>query len=62
MTRCVCSTIKTNRIGIVVNKNDVVLYRFALDCPVHGVVSDRTQPIEEITHGPVQSQKKPSGR
>lgn len=45
MTNCVCASIVTDRVGTVAHPNHGVLYRFALDCPVHGIKSDRAEEI-----------------
>lgn len=45
MTSCVCASIITDRIGVVEHPRHGVLYRFALDCPVHGIESDRAEEI-----------------
>lgn len=45
MSECVCGSIITNRVGLVVHPKYGELYRFALDCPVHGIESDRAEPI-----------------
>lgn len=45
MSECVCGSIITNRVGIVEHPYHGILYRFALDCPVHGIESDRAEPI-----------------
>lgn len=45
MTECVCASIITTRIGIVAHPDKGILYRFALDCPVHGINSDRAEEI-----------------
>lgn len=53
MPSCVCATIVTNRVGVVGHPDRGVLYRFALDCPVHGIVSDRSEEIilkEDLDH------------
>ena len=43
MTDCVCASIVTDRVGTVVHPVHGLLYRFALDCPVHGIQSDRSE-------------------
>ena len=45
MSNCVCGSIITDRVGVVAHPRQGVLYRFALDCPVHGIESDRAEPI-----------------
>ena len=45
MSECVCGSIITNRVGIVEHHHHGELYRFALDCPIHGIESDRAEPI-----------------
>lgn len=45
MSECVCGSIITNRVGTVAHPKHGELYRFALDCPVHGIESDRAEPI-----------------
>lgn len=45
MSECVCGSIITNRVGTVVHPHHGELYRFALDCPIHGIESDRAEPI-----------------
>lgn len=45
MSECICGSIVTNRIGMVEHPRHGLLYRFALDCPVHGITSDRAEEI-----------------
>lgn len=48
---CVCRTIVTNRVGTIyvpvktVDRGTVLkaVHRFALDCPIHGIESDRRE-------------------
>lgn len=45
MADCVCASIVTDRIGVIAHPVRGVLFRFALDCPVHGIESDRAEEI-----------------
>lgn len=64
MAECVCRTIVTNRIGTIAvpPKNPGEKwsqFRFALDCPVHGIKSDRSEePVLSIAEDDMKTKAK----
>lgn len=47
MTECTCHK-ATKRIGEVHNRNGNLLYRFDMDCPVHGIIVHQKEIKEDV--------------
>ena len=49
--KCICQTVATNEIGEVIDPHGFIIYRFALDCPIHGIVRHYRSDVTDLQPG-----------